>query len=139
MLGEIFGFVSNIIKPITELIDDLVTTDEEKLELNARIKQIENEFKAKALSHEAEIVKAQASIIKAEVQGDLWIQKAWRPILMLSIVFIVVNNYILFPYISLLTDKVKILDLPTGLWTLMTVGVGGYIGSRGLEKIKGTR
>ena len=54
---------------------------------------------------------------------------------MLSIVAIVVNNYILFPYLSMFTDKVVILELPNALFNLMTVGVGGYIVGRSGEKI----
>lgn len=38
---------------------------------------------------------------------------------MLVIITIVANNYILYPYLSIFTDKVRVLDLPDKLWTLM--------------------
>ena len=42
-------------------------------------------------------------------------------------IVIVANNYILYPYLSIFTDRVRVLDLPDRLWTLMEIGVGGYI------------
>lgn len=56
---------------------------------------------------------------------------------MLVIICIVANNYILYPYLSIFTDKVRVLDLPDRLWTLMEIGVGGYILGRTAEKIRG--
>ncbi len=32
---------------------------------------------------------------------------------------------------------VDMTGVPDRLWTLMTVGIGGYIASRGFEKVKG--
>ena len=54
---------------------------------------------------------------------------------MVTIVAIVANNFLIFPYLSLWTDKVVMLELPRELYALMTVGVGGYIASRGAEKV----
>ncbi|HLC18820.1 MAG TPA: hypothetical protein VJM57_07400 [Thermodesulfobacteriota bacterium] len=47
------------------------------------------------------------------------------------------NNYILYPYLSIFTDKVRVLDLPDRLWQLMEIGVGVYILGRTAEKVKG--
>jgi len=84
------------------------------------------------------IAEARSNIIMAEAQGQSWLQRNWRPLLMLVIITIVANNYILYPYLSIVTDKVRVLDLPDRLWTLMEIGVGGYILGRTAEKIKGT-
>ena len=73
-------------------------------------------------------------IIKAEAQGDSWIQRSWRPILMLVIVAIVANNYLLYPYLSLYWTEAPKLDLPPELWDLMKIGVGGYVLGRSGEK-----
>jgi hypothetical protein len=53
---------------------------------------------------------------------------------MLTIVAIVANNYIIYPYLSLFTDRAMILELPEKLYNLMTIGVGGYIVGRSAEK-----
>jgi len=57
---------------------------------------------------------------------------------MLTIVAIVANNYIFFPYASFFTAKVTMLVLPEHLWSLLKIGVGGYIVSRGAEKVATT-
>lgn len=81
------------------------------------------------------ITEARSNVIMAEAQGQ-WLQRNWRPLLMLVIIVIVANNYILYPYLSIFTDKVRVLDLPDRLWTLMEIGVGGYILGRTAEKIR---
>jgi len=77
-----------------------------------------------------EIAKLQSSIITTEIQGN-FLQRSWRPILMLSIVFIVVNNYIMFPYFP---NTFEVLELPEHLWTLLEIGLGGYVVGRSAEK-----
>ncbi len=81
------------------------------------------------------ITEARSNVIMAEAQGQSWLQRNWRPLLMLTIIIIVANNYILYPYLSIFTDKVRVLDLPDKLWNLMEIGVGGYILGRTVEKV----
>lgn len=83
------------------------------------------------------IAQAQGQIVIAEAQGQSWLQRNWRPLLMLTIIIIVANNYILYPYLSMFTDKAQVLNLPSELWSLMQIGIGGYIVGRTVEKIKG--
>ena len=131
----IFDFIGSIIKPVADLIDNVSTTDEERLQLKNKLTTIQNEFGAKLLEYQSKLTEAQSNIIVAEAKGQSWLQRNWRPLLMISITAILVNNYILFPYISMFTDKVTMLEFPGGLWTLLTTGVGGYIIGRSGEKI----
>lgn len=134
MIAEIFGFVKEIISPVTNMIDNLTTSKEEKLELRNKLVEIENDIAVKIMAHEEKTVNAQKEIIVAEIKNG-WLSRNWRPILMLSITAVVVNNYILYPYLSMFTDKAILLDLPDKLWNLMTIGVGGYVIGRSGEKI----
>jgi len=95
------------------------------------------ELQMKLAELDKAVMEAQSSVVIAEAQGQSWLQRNWRPLLMLVIITIVANNYILFPYLSIVTDKVKVLDLPDKLWVLMEIGVGGYILGRTVEKVKG--
>jgi predicted membrane protein len=128
-------FISQALKPLSDIIDNVSTTDEERLTLKNKLIEIQNQMSEKVLEYETKLTESQTKIITAEAQGESWLQRNWRPLLMLSVIFIVVNNYILFPYISMFSDKVKILELPQGLWTLLVTGVGGYIIGRSGEKI----
>lgn len=136
-----WGWVKEIFKPACDLIDDLHTSDEEAGEIKNKAALIKNEFvklqnviSTKLIDFLSLIVKGQTAIVLAETQGQSWLQRNWRPMLMLVIVIIIANNYILFPCIGIFTDKVEVLNLPDKLWDLMMIGVGGYIGGRTVEK-----
>jgi hypothetical protein len=120
-----------IIGKVTDLIDKFVPDKDlaEKLKAEAT-KDINNSFD--------KIVAAQSDVLKAEIQGASALQRNWRPILMLTIVAIIANNYIVFPYLSMFTDKAVLLELPDHLYQLMKIGVGGYIVGRSGEKIAGS-
>ena len=94
----------------------------------------EAEMQAAILEHAATLEQAAASIIRAEAGGDSWLQRNWRPILMLTIVAIVANNYLLAPHLRALFGTGLELELPERLWDLMTLGVGGYVIGRSAEK-----
>lgn len=121
LLGKVFG-----------VVDQLV----EDKDLAAKIKA-EVQMQAMAMDHKEAMteIQAQADIVKAEIQGHSWIQRSWRPILMLVIVAIVANNYLFYPYLSMFTDKALLLELPDHLWNLMSIGVGGYVVGRSGEQI----
>ena len=74
------------------------------------------------------------NIIVAEAKSEHWIVAAWRPILMLTFTAIVANNYILYPYLSLFWDDAPVLTIPLEMWSLMKIGLGGYVVGRSVEK-----
>jgi hypothetical protein len=101
--------------------------------------QLKAEIKSQTLTQNhdqlVQELKSQTQIILAEAKGG-WLQRNWRPMLMLVIIFIIANNYVIAPYVGLfLPDKELVLELPGGLWALLNVGVGGYVGGRTVEKI----
>ena len=128
MIGSIIGAVAGpLVKGLFGVIDQAV----EDKDLAAKIK-------AEIAARQQELIQTELrgaiEIILAEARGG-WLQRNWRPMLMVAVMAIVVNNYILFPYLSLWTDKVVVLELPGGLWALLTTGVGGYVVGRSGEKI----
>jgi hypothetical protein len=84
---------------------------------------------AMAISENAERINlAGAEIVKAEAQGESWLQKSWRPITMLTFLAIIVARMLGFtaPGIS----EAEYL----ALWNMMELGIIGYVISRGAEK-----
>lgn len=121
--------------PIIDAILGLVNTAVDKIFPDkTEALKVKGEIEKTILQNEATITLAVAEIIKTEAQGG-WLQRNWRPLLMLTCIFIVANNYILYPYIILFGGKAIVLDLPEKLWNLMTIGVGGYVVGRSAEKI----
>lgn len=123
--------VSDVINGVLNVVDKSIEDKDKKNELKSELTKI---FNHADLTEFTTVINNQAKIITAEAQGESSLQKNWRPILMLTIVAIVANNYIIFPYLSLFTNKAIMLELPDKLYNLMTIGVGGYITGRSCEK-----
>jgi hypothetical protein len=116
-----------LIGPVMSVISELVPDDDKKREIRSALME-------KMLDKDSDLVKAQASIITAEAQGEGFLQKAWRPITMLSFLVLLFTYWLGFapPYV------VDNPDLVTELFSLLKIGIGGYIGSRGVEKVAKT-
>ncbi len=119
----ILSFLGGAVKPITGLINDMHTSDEERLQLKVALDTLHNAFASKALDYEQSIMEAKTSIIVAEAQSPLWITAAWRPASMLTFVALIVYS------------QFTGIDLPPDLWTVIKIGLGGYVGGRSAEKI----
>ena len=135
MIEGILAFLGSVIKPITGMIDNLHTSDEEKLELKNVLTELKNTVTIKVLEYETKLMDSQAKIITAEAQGKSWLQRNWRPSIMVMFGAIIFNNYILYPYLSLFWQSAPMLPVPTELWSLLKIGIGGYVIGRSGEKI----
>lgn len=87
---NILSFIGEIFKPAAKLIDDLHTSDEEKLTLKNKLTVIQNQMHSKIIDYETKLLASQTSIITAEANGQSWIQRNWRPITMLTFLALVV-------------------------------------------------
>jgi len=120
----------DVISPITGLIDALHTSEDEKLRAKAGLLTIQAALTEKIVEYEGRLADAQAKVITAEAQGASSLQRNWRPILMLTFTAIVAWNYIVVPIVGAAPALV-----PEQMWTLMQIGVGGYVLGRSGEKI----
>lgn len=77
----------------------------------------------------------QAGVITAEANSLNKLEASWRPILMYVFMTILVFNYILAPILQAAMHTTISLPIPPNMWTLLDIGVGGYITSRGIEKV----
>src|SRR3990167_2318252 len=126
---SIFSFIGEIFKPAADLVDNLHTSDEEKLKLQNAFVKMQNEASGKLLEFEAKLVEAQSKIITAEAQGQSWLQRNWRPLTMMIFNGLLVSYWLDFapPNMSQAT-----LD---NVFQLIQLGISAYIGGRSLEKI----
>ncbi len=119
MIGSILDFGSTI-------IDKIWPDAGEKEKAKMRLAEL-------AAKGELAELEGGLKVMLAEMNGN-WLQRSWRPILMLTIVAIVANNYLIYPYLSLFWVKAPQLELPEQLWSLMQLGLGGYVVGRSVEK-----
>ena len=120
------SILSALIAPVSNLVSEFIEDPDKSKELETRIKLV-------MLENEQEVKTKAADIVLAEANSDHWITSAWRPILMMTITAIVGLHYLLFPILNQFGLDLS-LELPEELWTLLTVGVGGYTVGRSVEK-----
>jgi hypothetical protein len=100
------------------------------------VQKAEAQAKLLALHQAGELKELEAAmqIITAEAKSEHFLVAAWRPITMLTFVFIIANNYIIYPYLSLFWPEAPTLEIPTDMWELLKLGLGGYVVGRSVEK-----
>ena len=98
-------------------------TDKDKLA------EYEAAFKQSLLSHEQAIMQTQASVINAEATGESWLQRNWRPIVMLFLTGLVWAHWLGFTAENI-TDPIV-----SDMLSIVQVGLGGYVVGRSGEKI----
>lgn len=138
------GFLDALAAPLkglldgaSKVIDSINAPKEQKVAALAQLQALQEQFNAAALQADSDFAKAQAGVVTSEAGGVSWMQRNWRPITMLSFVAILINNFIIAPYAKAFGASVPMLDIPTPMWGLLTVGIGGYIGARTYEKVQG--
>jgi hypothetical protein len=121
----IFEFLGSIVKPITDLIDNLTTSDEEKLSLKNELVKLQNDVAVKVIDYQSKLLDSQTRLIEAEAKGQSWLQRNWRPITMITFLFLVVMDSFGLLFFRLSGEA----------WLLLQIGLGGYVVGRSGEKI----
>ncbi|WP_420555197.1 3TM-type holin [Neptuniibacter marinus] len=118
-------FLSGLVSPLTNLIDELHTSEDERLQVKASIFEMQTQLADKVMEYETKLMQAQAQVITAEAQGASWLQRNWRPITMLTFLILVVAD----------AFGLTAFRLADEAWTLLQIGLGGYVVGRSAEKI----
>lgn len=122
---SILSFIGDIFKPAADLIDNLHTSEEETLLIKERMFKIEQEVTLKLMDYESQLLTSRTNIIQSEAQGASWIQRNWRPITMLTfLILVVLDSFSWLPN-----------PLAKEAWTMLQLGLGGYVVGRSGEKI----
>lgn len=127
MANPFKAFAEGIAGKVTDLAGEFITDKDKLNEFKARLTEV-------VLQSATELFKAQRDVIVAEAQGDSWLQRNWRPLTMLNFTIIMFNNFIIAPYLQAWFGWSVVLTIPEQMWGLLTVGIGGYIASRTIEK-----
>ena len=127
MLGSLLsGGGADLVKNVGGVIDDLHTSEEERLEAERKIKEI-------IANYEVEMEKNITSRWEADLKSDSWLSKNVRP--MVLIFLIVCTMLLIFIDAGALNFEVKSTWVDLLQLVLITV-IGAYFGGRSLEKVK---
>jgi len=91
--------------------------------------KVEAELSLALMQRAQEIESAAAEVVKAEAQSEHWLTATWRPIVMLVLTSLIVARWLGYsaPGISE-AEALK-------LWSIVEIGLGGYVIGRSAEKI----
>ena len=127
MLNKLFsGGASKLVESVGGVLDNVITTKDEKLEAKRKLKEL-------ILSHEAEMERNITDRWQADMNSDSWLSKNVRPMIL---IFLVVST-VLMIFIDAGTIQFTVEEKWTDLLQLVLITViGAYFGGRSLEKRK---
>ena len=127
VLNKLFsGGASKLVESVGGVLDNVITTKDEKLEAKRKLKEL-------ILSHEAQMEKNITDRWSADMNSDSWLSKNVRPMIL---IFLVVST-VLMIFIDAGTIQFTVEEKWTDLLQLVLITViGAYFGGRSLEKRK---
>ncbi|MBE7413834.1 MAG: hypothetical protein HS130_00845 [Deltaproteobacteria bacterium] len=90
------------------------------------------ELALKEMEAEAKALESVNATMREEAKSEHWMQWAWRPVVGLTFSAVIINNFILMPY--LMKFGLEPIEIPGEIWSAMLVVLGVAAGTRGLEK-----
>ena len=127
LLKKIFsGAGSQLVESVGGVIDNLVTTDEEKLDAKRKLKEL-------IMNHEVQMEKNITDRWTADMNSDSWLSKNVRPMVL---IFLIICTMLLI-FIDAGAVKFEVEEKWTDLLQLVLITViGAYFGGRTAEKFK---
>ncbi len=122
MVGEILGILGKVAGSVADRIFPDPEHELKRIELQQALQ-------AAVLERTWEIERAAAEVVKAEAQGQSWLQRTWRPITMLTFVALIVSRWLGWSAPNL--GEAEVLKL----WDIVEIGLGGYVIGRSAEKV----
>jgi len=103
------------------LIDKLIPDPQAAAQAKIKMYELQQQGELKALD-------GAVQIIVAEAQGN-WLQRSWRPIMMLTFTALIVARWFGWSAPNLQPEEYN------QLWMIVQIGIGGYVVGRSGEKI----
>lgn len=129
MSAAIAATVLPFLKPLVEKLVARIPDPGERI-------AAEREARRMLADAETRMTEAARDVVAAEISGQSKLQRIWRPVAMLTFLGLIVWIGVVAPVFGLAEASVAALSgAPDRLWTLITIGMGGYIGGRSVEKI----
>ena len=125
----ILDILAGVFKPITDIVDHLTVSGDEKAQLRGAVIQAQFTAQMQGIEYEKQLLAARSSVVLAEAKSDSWLTKSWRPLTALILVGLVVARFL--GYTAPGVSPAEYIEL----WSLVKLCLGGYIGSRSVEKI----
>ena len=120
------GIIKGLIGNAGTILDEVITTDEERLEAKRKLKEL-------ILGHEAQMEQNITDRWKADMASDSWLSKNVRPLMLIFVMVCTMLLIFIDAGCLAFEGEEKWTDLLT--MVLITI-VGSYFGGRSLEKVR---
>ncbi len=130
----IFNLVTGLMSgPITKALDAFVKDQELRRKLEA-------DLQGKLTEHLGKSEELGQAVVLAEIKSEDWLTRNWRPVVMLTLMGFIVFVGLVLPALDFVFGHPVVFNprwnaLPPQFWDFLSIGVGGYIGGRTLEKV----
>lgn len=110
----LFSFIAGIFSPAAKLIDNLHTSDAEKMQLRNALAKIEADVTIKHMELQSQLTQAMAKVAAAEATSESWFTRNYRPMIITS----------MFVLIMLESFGVLKTELPEVFWQIFAASFG---------------
>jgi len=136
-MGGFLSFLTGPVKGLFEGVSGLINTikggsPEEKLAAQTQLMEIQSAFQTKLLEADLQFAAAQRDVIVSEATGHSWLQRNWRPLTMLTMVFFIGVIVWTGGYVN---GRELDHDFVMEILSIIKIGLGGYVIGRSAEKI----
>ena len=124
----------NAVAPLAKILFNTIEKAVPDKDLQEKLKA---QLQTQLLQSHTQELQAASRIIEAEAKAG-WFASSWRPLLMYVLIFILVWNYVIGPVIKIFMGAVITFELPGDVWSLLQIGLGGYVLGRSAESVART-
>jgi Holin of 3TMs, for gene-transfer release len=132
---DILNPIHDIASIANDIIGKFVPDPNQKLALQQQVLEASTALQSKAMDLSAQVVDAQSKIVVAEATSTSWLEKDWRPLLMLF--FAIVVGFAIFNSAHDLSGRPIDPSLVADAMTIVKIGVGGYVAQPVIAALKG--
>ena len=123
LVGGLFG---KVVENAEGILDEIITTDEEREEAKAKMRQM-------LLDSEAKAQEQVTARWEADMKSDSWLSKSIRPLVLAWLVVCTTLLIFIDAGVIMFTVEDKWVDL---LQLVLITVIGAYFGGRSIEKVK---
>lgn len=121
-----------LVQPVVDVLKGAGVLKDPKAEAEAMSALLAAQ--AKFAEVEAQLMESVNATMREEAKSEHWMQWSWRPTVGFTFSGVILNNYVLLPYLS--PYGLQPLTIPGEVWSTMLIVLGVAAGTRGWEKIQ---
>lgn len=118
-----------LIGPLTNLLGKILPDPQAAQAAKLKLLELTQQGALADIDSQTKEVLAQAGVVQAEAASKSWLASSWRPIVMLVFTGLIVAR--MFGYTASNVTPAEYMEL----WSLIKLGLGGYVMGRSVEKI----